>query len=72
MEEGGRQEVGGLAHNQIPGSLIALGISEEIEIQENIVNKPAEESDSIKFTSIFFIILVILSIIILTAFRRKK
>ena len=68
----GRQEVGGLAHNQIPGSLIALGISEEIEIQENIVNKPAEESDSIKFTSIFFIILVILSIIILTAFRRKK
>ena len=76
----GRQEVGGLAHNQIPGSLIALGISEEIEIQENIVNntinntinKPTEESDSIRFTSIFFIILGILSIIILTAFRRRK
>ena len=76
----GRQEVGGLAHNQIPGSLIALGISEEIEIQENIVNntvnntvnKPTEESDSVRFTSIFFIILGILSIIILTAFRRRK
>jgi outer membrane protein assembly factor BamB len=74
----GRQEVGGLAHNQIPGSLIALGISEEIEIQENIVdntvNKPteAEESDSVRFTSIFFIILGILSIIILTVFRKRK
>ena len=76
----GRQEVGGLAHNQIPGSLIALGISEEIEIQENIVNntinntinKPTEESDSIRFTSIFFIILGILSIIILTVFRKRK
>ena len=68
----GREEVGGLLHNQIPGSLIALGISEEIEIQENIINEPAEEIDSVRFTTIFLIIFGILSIIILTAYRRRR
>ena len=68
----GREEVGGLSHNQIPGSLIALGISEEIEIQENIVNEPSEEIGSVRFTTIFLIILGILSIIILTAYRRRR
>jgi len=68
----GREEVGGLLHNQIPGSLMALGISEEIEIQENIVNEPAEEIDSVRFTTIFLIIFGILSIIILTAYRRRR
>ena len=67
----GRQEIGGLAHNQIPGSLIALGIS-EVERQENIVNESVEESGSVRFTTIFLIILGIVLIIILTVYRRKR
>ena len=73
----GREEVGGLAHNQIPGSLIALGISEENEMQENIMNEPESEDnnvvDSKSIGPIWYLILgIIASSIILISYRRIR
>ena len=61
----GRQEVGGLAHNQIPGSLIALGISEQIDIEKGIGNEEKQEIESNITNSTFIGILVIITSIII-------
>ena len=61
----GRQEVGGLAHNQIPGSLIALGISEQIDIEKGIGNEEKQEIESNITNSTFVGILVIITSIII-------
>ena len=61
----GRQEVGGLAHNQIPGSLIALGISEQIDIEKGIGNEEKQEIESNTTNSTFIGILVIITSIII-------
>ena len=61
----GRQEVGGLAHNQIPGSLIALGISEQIDIEKGIGNEEKQETESNTTNSTFIGILVIITSIII-------
>ena len=73
----GREEIGGLSHNQIPGSLIALGISEETEMQENITKEPESENNNAvnsKSTGpIWYIILgIIASSIILISYRRIR
>ena len=73
----GREEIGGLSHNQIPGSLIALGISEETEMQENITKEPESENNNAvnsKSTGpIWYIILgIIASSIILILYRRIR
>jgi len=68
----GRQEVGGLTHNQIPGSVIALGLSEQVEI-EDIVKEDAEEIESAisdsTFLGIILIIMLIMAVILLL--RRR-
>jgi len=69
----GRQEVGGLAHNQIPGSLIALGISEQIDIEKGSSNEEKQEIESNTTNSTFIGILVIItSIIIGTLLLRRR
>ena len=65
----GRQEVGGLAHNQIPGSVIALGLSEQIE---NIVKEEAEEMESEVSTSTFLGIIIIIMVIIPVILLLKR
>ena len=69
----GRQEVGGLAHNQISGSLIALGISEQIDIEEGIVNEEKQEIES-NITNLTFIgiLVIITSIIIGILLLRRR
>jgi len=57
----GRQEVGGLVHNQTPGSLIALGLSEKIG---NIVEEEVEEMESEIISSTFLGIIIIIMVII--------
>ena len=73
----GREEIGGLSHNQIPGSLIALGISEETEMQENITKEPESENNNVvnskSIGPILYIILgIIASSIILISYRRIR
>jgi outer membrane protein assembly factor BamB len=73
----GREEVGGLLHNQIPGSLIALGISEETEMQENIMNESeSEDSNVVNSKSIgttWYLIFGIIALsIILISYRRIR
>ena len=73
----GREEIGGLSHNQIPGSLIALGISEETEMQENITKEPESENNNIvnskSIGPILYLILgIIASSIILISYRRIR
>ena len=61
----GRQEVGGLVHNQIPGSLIALGLSEKIgNIVEEEVEEEVEEMESEIISSTFLGIIIIIMVII--------
>ena len=70
----GRQEVGGLVHNQTPGSLIALGLSEKIgnivdeEVEEDVEEMESEIISS-TFLGIITIIMVIISVILLL--RRR-
>ena len=73
----GREEIGGLSHNQIPGSLIALGISEETEMQENITKEPESENNNVvnskSIGPILYLILgIIASSIILISYRRIR
>ena len=61
----GRQEVGGLVHNQTPGSLIALGLSEKIgNIVEEEVEEEVEEMESKIVSSTFLGIIIIIMVII--------
>ena len=61
----GRQEVGGLVHNQIPGSLIALGLSEKIgNIVEEEIEEEVEEMESEIISSTFLGIIIIIMVII--------
>ena len=57
----GRQEVGGLMHNQIPGSVIALGLSDQVG---NIVKEEVEEMESKIVSSTFLGIIIIIMVII--------
>ena len=73
----GREEIGGLSHNQIPGSLIALGISEETEMQENITKELESENNNVinskSIGPILYLILgIIASSIILISYRRIR
>ena len=73
----GREEVGGLSHNQIPGSLIALGISEETEMQENIINESKSEDNNVvnskSIGTIWYLIFgIIASSIIIISYRRIR
>ena len=70
----GRQEVGGLVHNQIPGSVMALGLSEKIgNIVEEEVEEEVEEMEleiiSSTFLGIIIIIMVTIPVILLL--RRR-
>ena len=70
----GRQEVGGLAHNQIPGSLIALGLSEKIgNIVEEEVEEEVEEMESEIISSTFLgiIIIIMVTIPVILLLRRR-
>ena len=70
----GRQEVGGLAHNQIPGSLIALGLSEKIgNIVEEEVEEEVEEMESeiINSTFLGIIIIIMVTIPVILLLRRR-
>ena len=73
----GREEVGGLSHNQIPGSLIALGISEEAKMQENIMKESESEDNNVvnskSIGPIWYLILgIIAASIILISYRRIR
>ena len=70
----GRQEVGGLVHNQIPGSLIALGLSEKIgNIVEEEVEEEVEEMESEIISSTFLgiIIIIMVTIPVILLLRRR-
>ena len=70
----GRQEVGGLVHNQIPGSLIALGLSEKIgNIVEEEVEEEVEEMESeiINSTFLGIIIIIMVTIPVILLLRRR-
>ena len=66
----GRQEVGGLVHNQIPGSVIALGLSDQVgnSVKEE-VEEEVEEMESKKVSSTFLGIIILLPVILLL--RRR-
>ena len=66
----GRQEVGGLVHNQIPGSVMALGLSEKIG---NIVEEEVEEMESeiINSTFLGIIIIIMVTIPVILLLRRR-
>ena len=66
----GRQEVGGLVHNQIPGSVMALGLSEKIG---NIVEEEVEEMESeiINSTFLGIIIIIMATIPVILLLRRR-
>ena len=73
----GREEIGGLSHNQIPGSLIALGISEETEMQENITKELESENNNVINSKsigpiVYLILGIIASSIILISYRRIR
>nr|AIF20593.1 alcohol dehydrogenase (acceptor) [uncultured marine thaumarchaeote KM3_90_H07] len=70
----GRQEVGGLVHNQIPGSVIALGLSEKIgNIVEEEVEEEVEEMESEIISSTFLgiIIIIMVTIPVILLLRRR-
>ena len=70
----GRQEVGGLVHNQIPGSVMALGLSEKIgNIVEEEVEEEVEEMESeiINSTFLGIIIIIMVTIPVILLFRRR-
>ena len=70
----GRQEVGGLVHNQIPGSVIALGLSDQVgnSVKEEVEEEVEEMESKIvssTFLGIIIIIMVIIPVILLL--RRR-
>ena len=70
----GRQEVGGLVHNQIPGSVMALGLSEKIgNIVEEEVEEEVEEMESEIISSTFLgiIIIIMVTIPVILLLRRR-
>ena len=70
----GRQEVGGLVHNQIPGSVMALGLSEKIgNIVEEEVEEEVEEMESeiINSTFLGIIIIIMVTIPVILLLRRR-
>ena len=70
----GRQEVGGLVHNQIPGSVMALGLSEKIgNIVEEEIEEEVEEMESEIISSTFLgiIIIIMVTIPVILLLRRR-